>query len=658
MTKSAIGCVRLLVFLLLVGIWGQTRLAADLPAATAVRDLAFRGVSVQGASVVIEPSAEPRWTVVCFVGVECPLARLYAPRLSQLAAEFSARGVKFVAVGSNEQDSVEDLRAFVHEFSWELPVIKDEGNRIADQFGATRTPEVFLLDRQLRVGYRGRIDDQYEPGMARPEPREQHLRQALTALLAGQEVSVTVTKPSGCLIGRVKQAVVDAPVTYSNQMASFFQRHCVECHRPGEIGPFSLTDYHEAAGWSEMVLEVVEQGRMPPWHATQAGLELANARQVSEEERQMLRQWVRDGAPLGDPDLVPRSAIANHGWQLSQPPDIVLSMRAKPFVVPAQGVVDYQYFVVDPGFAEDKWITGAEIVPGNRAVVHHAILFLRPPDGTDFRGFGGIGGYVPGQRFSPLPPGHARRIPAGSKFVFQMHYTPIGSEQTDLTKVGLALIDESLVTHEVIDLPAIDQQFEIPPHVANFDVTARVANLPGDGVLLSITPHMHVRGKAVRIYDPAPSSRRLLLEVPHYDFNWQHTYVLKEPLPLKQLAGLEMVATFDNSPANPFNPDPSQYVTWGEQTWEEMALTFFEVARPRHKTSSKSSAETAEPDQAAQNFARDFFQRLDANQDGRIERHETPISFKAFAFSQYDQNNDRVLTIDEVSAAYAKRKSR
>jgi mono/diheme cytochrome c family protein len=653
--------------LFFLAVWnslGPISSAAESTGGGAARELAFRVPSVHGESLVLERSDNRQWTVVCFVGVECPLVRLYVSRLKQLAEEFSPHAVRFWAVDSNQQDTAEELLAFADEFSWKLPLIKDASNQIADQFGATRTPEVFVLDQNLKIRYRGRIDDQYEPGMARPEPREQHLRQALQALVEDRPVAITSTKPTGCLIGRVKQPVSNGSVTYSNQIASLFQRHCVECHRPGEIGPFSLTDYHEAVGWAETLVEVVDQGRMPPWHATESGLELANARKMSEEEKALLKKWVQDGAPLGDPDKVPPTPVFSHQWQLPTPPELVLAMRDKPFTVPAQGVIDYQYFVIDPGFKEDKWITGAEIVPGNRAVVHHAILFLRPPDGADFRGFGGIGGYVPGQRFTPLPEGYARRIPAGSKFVFQMHYTPIGSEQQDLTRVGLAFIDEAKVTHEVVDLAALDQQFEIPPQIENFEVTARVARLPEDGMLLAITPHMHVRGKAIRIFDPVTSGRRLLLDVPHYDFNWQHTYVLKEPVPLRDLAGLEMVATFDNSANNPFNPDPTQYVTWGDQTWEEMALTFFEVARPRQPSGTvsggfaKADTGSTESKGEVETFVRDFFQRFDANQDGRIERHETPISFKAFAFDKLDTNDDRALTVEEIEVEYRRRQSR
>ncbi len=307
-------------------------------------------------------------------------------------------------------------------------------------------------------------------------------------------------------------------------------------------------------------------------------------------------------------------------------------MREKPYRVPAEGTVEYQYFVTDPGFSEDRWVKAAQIIPGNRSVVHHAIAFIRPPDGGEFRGVGWLTAYVPGQRIIPLPPGHARKVPAGSKIVFQMHYTTNGSEQEDITKIGLIFARPEEVTDEVITLIGIDQDFEIPPHAANHVVAGEVRWKPASGRLLSFAPHMHVRGKSFELDVIQGGSSSTILHVPRYDFNWQHSYVLKNPLPLEEIEKIRFRATFDNSSSNPFNPDPAQWVNWGDQTWEEMAVVFLEVSEPlaERGDSNKSEADSrsAEVEKKINDYVADFFQELDRNGDEVVLRSEAPIAIR------------------------------
>ncbi|OYW14498.1 MAG: redoxin, partial [Planctomycetales bacterium 12-60-4] len=199
------------------------------------------------------------------------------------------------------------------------------------------------------------------------------------------------------------------------------QAHCVECHRPGEIGPFSLTDYEESAGWAAMMAEVTREHRMPPWHADPQFGEFVNANSLTDEEVQLFQDWSLAGAPAGDLSKVPPPREFTTGWQLPREPDLVVAMAPQPFKVPAEGEVRYQYFSVDPGLTEDKWINAAEVVPGNRAVVHHVIVFAAPGGKVKDDDGQMITAYVPGLRVMPLPKGYAKRIPAGSQFIFQLH---------------------------------------------------------------------------------------------------------------------------------------------------------------------------------------------------------------------------------------------
>ena len=618
--------------------------------------LAFTLPSTAGQTVRVA-EGETKATVVWFVGTECPMAKLYAPKMSRLFEEFTDRGVQFVGVNSNRQDSLGDTLEYVQRHQLRFPVVQDTGNVVADRYEATRTTEVVLLDEELVVRYRGRIDDQYEPGISRSAPRRDDLRLAIEEVLSGKNVSVTETTPLGCLIGKVpsmgKGAVVQNDVTFANQVSRVLQRHCIECHRDGEIAPFAMQEYDEVAGWAAMMLETIENGRMPPWSADPEFGEFANARHMPDKDKQVLRDWIAGGLKPGDPADLPKPIEYVSGWQLPREPDLVLPMRNRPFTVRAEGTVDYQYFVVDPGFEEERWVSGAQIIPGAASVVHHAIAFIRPPDGVPMRGIGWLTAYVPGQRLVPLPPGHARKVPAGSKIVFQMHYTTNGRETDDVTQIGLLFADPGDVTHAAITLIGIDQEFEIPPHAENHEVRAEVDWFPKDGRLLGIAPHMHYRGKSFRLFVDQGERSTTLLSVPRYDFNWQHTYELAEPLPLADVDRLWFTAAFDNSGENPFNPDPKQWVTWGDQTWEEMAVAFFEVSEPLKRTGRPRFARTerrSDPDRLRkiEAYVARAFEKMDSNGDGRIEKAETPIVVRQFSFDEFDLDGDEVATREEI----------
>ena len=401
---------------------------------------------------------------------------------------------------------------------------------------------------------------------------------------------------------------------------------------------------------------------MPPWHADPDYGKFIGSREMGEADRQVLVDWVAQGMPEGDAADLPVLPNRVAGWQLPSPPDAQFTMRDRPFVVPADGVVEYQYFVVDPGWKEDRWVRAVQVVPGDSSVVHHSIVFVRSPDGSESRGIGWLGGYVPGQRVIPLPDGYARRVPAGSKFVFQMHYTPNGRVTNDLTKVAVWFADAGDVTHEVTTRVALNHDFEIPPGVKDHTVRVSMDRFARDSQLLSVTPHMHLRGKSFHLSARGRTKNETQLNVPNYDFNWQHWYHFVTPLSLDDVASLEMEVHFDNSQDNPTNPDPRAYVTWGDQTFEEMAVAFFEIAHPRdqpHRWNDESLAESAERRRArlasvAGEVDR-FMRELDADGDGVVLREEVPDSFRIFGFRDVDSNNDGRIDRDEAEGAAAAR---
>ena len=611
--------------------------------------------------------SEHSLTVICFLGTECPLAKLYGPRLQALHDEFSPEGVRFLGISSNLQDSVADLKEYVALCSLTFPMLKDHDNIVADQFGATRTPEVFLLDSNYQIRYQGRIDNQYSPGAARPEPTQHDLRDAIEQLLNGKQIARPKIDAVGCIIGRVHEPVTSSSITYAKHIARVLQRNCIECHRDGQIGPFSLTEYDEVIGWGEMMLEVIDDKRMPPWHANPEHGEFANARVMPDEDKRLLRDWVHAGMPFGDKSDLPEPTVYTEGWHLPREPDLVLPMSASPFVIPAEGTVEYQYFVVDPGFTEDKWVTMAEVMPGNPSVVHHSIVFIRPPDGQRFRGASWLTAYVPGQANPTFSPTRARKVPAGSKLVFQQHYTPTGTEQSDLTRVGILFGDPEEITHEAYTLIGLDQEFVIPPHEPNFVVQSQLPRIPDDAELLGVAPHMHLRGKSFRLTAKQSGQSKILLDVPQYDFNWQHVYQMKKPMPLSDIDSLDFTVTFDNSESNLVNPAPDEHVCWGDQTWEEMAVVFFEVSEliakpddePAPNTTPITTAKTQgdmssesnnSDDQQARidAFVEKFFKRFDQNEDDVVTRSETPFAFQRYSFYLFDHDSNGKLDRAEV----------
>ena len=627
----------------------------------AVDDLSLPTTGGDTVELFDDPSLS--YQVLCFLGTECPLAGVYGPQLDEMARRYRDSGVRFVGINSNVQDSMDELRAYVREHEIGFPVAKDYDRSVAGDIGASRTPEVFVVDPAGRVRYSGRIDDRYEPGIARAEAKSHDLQRALDQLLAGQRVTVPRTEAVGCLIALPRERTEvpqETRVTFCDQVSRVLQDHCVECHREGEIGPFALTEYDEVVGWADMMLEVIRQGRMPPWHASDQHATFANARHMPEADKELLRRWVDQGMPYGDARKLPPQREYVQGWRLPKPPDAVLAMSESPYEIPPRGTIEYQYFVVDPGFEEDKWVRAVDVVPGNRSVVHHCIAFIRPPDGADLRDLGFLAAYVPGQQSTTLPEGYARRVAAGSKIVFQMHYTPTGKPESDITRVGLVFTDPAEVTHEVSVRGGIEHDFEIPPHAPDHEVTGEIAGFSNDALLLSMMPHMHLRGKAFEVTAESDGAVETLLEVPFYDFNWQHKYTLATPRPLAEIERLGFTATFDNSADNPTNPDPSQHVTWGDQTWQEMAVAFIEIAEPREPSPDRSgsgdsgpadsAASASAPTDGAKRFAENYIARFDHDGDDRLSRDELPESVRLFAFDRFDHNGDRQVDRSEIAA--------
>jgi len=372
--------------------------------------------------------------------------------------------------------------------------------------------------------------------------------------------------------------------TFSKHVAPILYSKCVECHRPSMFAPMSLVSFEDARPWARSIRNRVVARTMPPWGADPAHGVFKNDPRLTDKEIATILAWVDGGAPKGYDKDLPALPEFTEGWTIGKP-DAIFEMQ-QAFEIPATGTVEYQYIRIPTGITEDKWLAAIEIKPQARAHVHHVIAFTQPA-GTPLNesgalGPGNIGGVTPNKPGVVFEPGVGRLLNANSDIVLQMHYTTNGQAAVDKTVVGVRFLKEP---------PAMVQRggsvlqprFVIPAGAPNHEVRgSRV--LQQDTLITSFTPHMHMRGKSMTYIAKYPDGRtETLLSVPRYDFNWQITYQLKEAKRMPKGTEIEVIAHYDNSPQNKFNPDPTKDVTWGDQTWEEMMIGFWGTVAERPK---------------------------------------------------------------------------
>jgi hypothetical protein len=379
-------------------------------------------------------------------------------------------------------------------------------------------------------------------------------------------------------------AFAAAAPTFSKDVAPILYKSCVECHRSGAIAPMALTTFEEVRPWARAVKQKVVARQMPPWGADPAIGKFANDPSLSEAEIATIASWVDSGMAEGSKAEMPKLPVFEEGWAIGKP-DLVFKMT-EPFPIPADGIVPYTYVTIPTNLKEDIWIKAFEYRTTDRRVLHHIIGDLVEGDGQlhkpspmadrSRKEIGGFGGYVPGRAGTVFPEGVARKLPAGADLVLQMHYTTIGQPVTDVLEVGVVLAKEPPSRLRQTGGGAMpNATFAIPPGAANHEVIAKTV-INRDTYLTSMYPHMHVRGKSAMYKLIYPDGKEeVLLSVPKYDFNWQLTYQLAEPKFIPKGSTLMIVGHYDNSPANRFNPDPTATVRWGEQTWEEMLLGYY-----------------------------------------------------------------------------------
>jgi mono/diheme cytochrome c family protein len=413
-----------------------------------------------------------------------------------------------------------------------------------------------------------------------------------------------------------------ADPTFAEDVAPILYKNCTVCHRPGGLGPFSLLEYDSAKKEISKMRDAVEAGQMPPWHAEGPHGVFTNDRRLSDAERGTILRWIDGGAKAGDMKNLPPRPEYPSKWTIGTP-DATVTMP-EDFTVPASGTVEYQYFEVPTNFTEDKWVSAIEIMPGAREVVHHVLVFAKVPPSPGAaapasapppaavpgapaprpvfirnraqselpdapradtrhgppRQLGTlIGTNTPGNEVMEFPAGTALRVRAGTVLTFQMHYTAHGHEMKDRTTVGFRFA-KAPPTEEMFASQFVNGTLLLPAGTKDVAVPAEIT--AGQPVKIwGMMPHTHLRGTRWQYKLEKPDgTSEIVLDVPHYDFNWQTYYMFAKPLELQPGTKLTSMAWYDNSATNKNNPDASKDVKWGDQTWEEMQYTGFLYSVP------------------------------------------------------------------------------
>ncbi len=588
--------------------------------------------------------------VIMIQGNGCPIVRNAWSDYSAVRDRFADKGVEFYMLNANRQDTRSTIAEEAENFSYDIPILKDETQLIAEALGVTRTAEVLVISpSDWSIIYRGPVNDRLGYSQQRAEAKEHYLADALNVAIAGGEIETRIRRSKGCIVNlpETTKRAEHAAISYSETIAPMLAKNCASCHEEGGIAPWAMTDYSMIEGFAPMIREVVRTKRMPPWSADPHIGTFSNARGLTVEEQQTLVHWIEAGAQRGDgPDPLDARVSDATVWPLGEP-DLIIEAPA--FDVPASGIVDYQFPTVLNPMGEDVWVRAVTVVPGDKTVVHHALVgssekVTKPGEGDYQDVFDNyLIGFVPGAESYIYPENTGVFVKAGGEFRFQMHYTTSGRATTDSTRLGLYFyktppkypLRQQVALNLALDIPA-----QSPDHVeqAYFE-------FDNPATLYMLFPHSHFRGKASTFEVQYPDGRKeTILSVPKYDFNWQHTYSLTEPLNVPAGARLIHRTIYDNTARNLSNPDPDRTVPWGLQSHDEMLYGSFMF---------RWTAETADnPVHDPLQFGiRQFYGFADKDMDGKLARSEMygglARSWDKGEMKDVDQDGDGALSFAE-----------
>lgn len=556
-------------------------------------DYALTGLD--GRAMRLRDYSAEKARLVVFFSIDCPTSRIYADHLKRIHADYGPRGITLIGVNANFNEMPGDIAAFAADQGFDFPVLRDVRNRLADELGAQSTPHAYLFDAAGVLVYRGEIDDGFGN---EAETTSRGLWDALDALLAGRPIPRPETRSIGCIIRRVHtppgDADPDAP-TYTRDVAPFLQANCQGCHHAGGIGRVAFDDYDIVAAWAPDMRDSIRAGDMPPWPPKDGVNDFKGDRDLSEADRRMFFDWIDAGMPYGKEEEAPEPLTFSDSWTLGEP-DLILAPD-EPYEVEAVGPDEYRCFVIPVSLEQDAYVRAIEILPEAREVVHHVSVYVDetgraaalqdadPKPG--YESFGGIGfaatsslgGWAPGNTPLVLPDDVGRRLPANCHIVIQVHYHKSGRREFDRSQLGIYLHErpvDKLLVEEIVS----SRLLFIPAGAKRHRVTGAIT-IGEDSHILAILPHMHLLGTEIKVTAAYPDGTVLpLVWIDDWEFNWQETYVYREPLPLPRGTRIDLEAWYDNSADNPKNPNnPPKFVRWGEESTDEMCIAFLYVTR-------------------------------------------------------------------------------
>lgn len=566
----------------------------------------FKPLDLEGKAVSLVENERRSGTAFVFLSPDCPISRQYIPELNRIAAATAEGKVPLIGVLSDRTVDRAAAQKFAEEFKIGFRVIFDATGELAEMLKPSHVPQVFVVNTKGEVAYRGRIDNLYAAiGKRRPAATTHELLDVMTALAEGKPIEVASTDTIGCPFEQRASLPADGEVTYNRDIAPILFAHCAECHRPGEVAPFSLLTYDDASKRAEFLAEITGAGIMPPWKAEIGHGHFLDERRLTEKEIALIKTWAESNTPRGnEADLPPQPQFAT-GWRLGTP-DVVVEAPTT-VTVPADGGDIFHHWVMPIDIPADKTLVGIEFRPGNAAVVHHAIIALDTTGGSrrrdeetpepGYRSSGSIEGsmsaflgvWTPGMtpRFYPEDVGF--RVPRNADLLLQLHLHPSGKEETDQSRVALYFGDkpkEKMKTQSMFVSGSLI--VDIPPGEPRHKIASSFT-LPIDITMNSVFPHLHLIGKEVKVTATYPSGEvEPLIWIKDWNFYWQDVYVYKEPRLLPKGTKVEIEAYYDNSAENPFNPSsPPKQVLFGNDSDDEMCFILFQTVSEDENLMSK-----------------------------------------------------------------------
>ena len=584
--------------------------------------------------------------VIMIQGNGCPIVRNALTDYKALRDTYANQGVHFMMLNANLQDQRSTILAEAEKFGIDMPILHDETQLIGESLNLVRTAEVLVIDpKNWQIVYRGPINDRQVYERQKAEASNHYAAEAIANVLANQPVTVANRDTMGCLINFAQRNADHEQISYTDTIAPILQEKCVVCHTEGGLGPWAMSSYEMVRGFAPMMREVIRTKRMPPWHADPHIGVWKNDKSLSIEQTQTLVHWIEAGTPRGEGEDPLKDLTITSGMATGEP-DLILDIPE--YTIPASGVVDYKFPRLANPLDQGVWVKAATVIPGNREVVHHILAGSIDATTAQAKRDSGVFdnyliGYAPGNESNLFPQDTGVYIAPGGEYTFQLHYTPIGREVVDKSRIGLYFHDEqpgNFYRQSVV----IDPTIQIPPNQPRH---AEVAYYEFDkpALLHDLVPHSHYRGVASKFELIGPDgSRETVLSVPNYDFNWQRTYTFAEPMRIEPGSRLVHTTWYDNSAANPGNPDPNRTVPWGLQSWDEMLYGAFSY------TLVDETSEAPILDKALADTTQ-MVGFLDKDMDGKLSWQELPARIKrrlVQGFKMVDSNADGGLDIQEL----------